>query len=95
MDNILNFRQSCAESGIELTPEQANKFYKAYVALREEIEEAIAECPDFYMEICNRTTEQKMQDLEKMNKCGANMSLKEYNEIQATVKKICELEGYV
>ena len=92
--NILQFRNSCAEDGIELTPGEAKRFYKAYIALREEIEEAISVCPNFYLELCNRTTEDKLKDLKRMNKEGANMTLKEYDELQATIKKICELEGY-
>lgn len=92
--NILKFRESCAEDGIELTPNQANKFYKAYVVLKDEIEQAVAVCPGFYQELCNRTTEDKLKDLRRMNQSGANMTLKDYNELQATIKKICELEGY-
>jgi hypothetical protein len=92
---ILNFRNSCAEDGIELTPTEANKFYKAYAALKKEIKSAVAQYPTFYMELCNRTTEQKMEDLERLNGRGADMTLKDYNELQATIKRICELEGYV
>lgn len=91
---ILNFRNSCAEDGIELTPNEANKFYKAYVALKKEIKDAVAQCPTFYVELCNRTTEQKVEDLERLNDRGADMTLKDYNELQATIKRICELEGY-
>lgn len=93
--NILFFRNSCAEDGIELTPKEAKKFYNAYIALKEEIEVAIVACPTFYMELCNRTTEQKLEDLRRINEeRGDNMTLKDYNELQATVKKICELEGH-
>jgi hypothetical protein len=93
--NILFFRNSCAEDGIELTPKEANKFYKAYVALKKEIEDAVAQCPTFYMELCNRTTEQKLEDIKRINReRGDSMTLKDYNELQATVKTICELEGY-
>lgn len=94
--NILCFRNSCAEDGIELTPKEAKNFYNAYIALRDEIQEAVAICPTFYMDLCNRTTEQKLEDLRRINtERGDHMSLKDYNELQTTIKKICELEGYV
>src|SRR5262245_8065330 len=92
--NILKFRESCAEDGIELTHGQANKFYKAYVALKEEIQQAVAVFHDFYQKLCNSITQDKLKDLKRMNQAGANMNLKDYNELQATIKKICELEGY-
>lgn len=93
--NILFFRNSCAEDGIELTPKEAKKFYNAYMALREEIQEAVAVCPTFYLDLCNRTTEQKLEDIRRINRERSDsMTLKDYNELQATVKKICELEGY-
>ena len=92
--NILLFRNLCAEDGVELTPGEAKKFYKAYIALKQEIAEAVEECPEFYMELCNRTTEQKLADIECMNAKGVDMTLKDYNELQKTVKRICELEGY-
>ncbi len=93
--HILQFRESCAEDGVELTPEQANKFYKAYIALRDELVDAVAQCPTLYQDLCNRTTEQKLEDLKQLNKMGAKMTLRDYNELQETVKKICEMEGYV
>jgi hypothetical protein len=93
--SISLFRNYAAEAGIELTLEEAEKFYKAYIALKEEIAEAVEQCPDFYQELCNRTTEQKVEDIQRMNNMGAGgMTLKDYQEIQKMVKKICELEGY-
>jgi len=92
--NILLFRNSCAEDGIELTPKEAKKFHDTYMQLREEIANAIEDCPTFYMELCNRTTEQKLEDIERLHEKGESMTLKDYNELQATIKKICELEGY-
>jgi len=84
-----------AEAGVELTLEEADKFYKAYIALKDEIAEAVEQCPNFYQELCNRTTEQKLEDIERVNSVsGDNMTLKDYQEIQKMVKKICELEGY-
>lgn len=94
-NHILQFRESCAEDGVELTPQQANKFYKAYIALRDELVDAVAQCPTLYRDLCNRTTEQKLDDLKELNKMGAKMTLRDYNELQETVKKICEMEGYV
>jgi hypothetical protein len=92
---ILAFRNSCAEDGIELTPKEAKKFHDAYFRLREGIENAVAECPTFYLDLCNRTTEQKLEDIKRINReRDDNMTLKEYNELQDTVKKICEMEGY-
>lgn len=91
---ILNFRNNCAENGIELTPREAGNFYKAYLTLKDEIEAAFAICPTFYQKLCNRTTEEKLEDLKRLNKMGAEMTLKDYNELQSTVKRICELEGY-
>ncbi len=93
--SISLFRTYAAEAGVELTPQESEKFYKAYIALKEEIAEAVEQCPDFYQEICNRTTEQKLEDIQRMNEMGAGgMTLKDYQEIQSMVKKICELEGY-
>lgn len=93
--SISLFRNYAAEAGIELTLEEADKFYKAYIALKDEIAEAVEQCPSFYQELCNRTTEQKLEDIERVNSVsGDNMTLKDYQEIQKMVKKICELEGY-
>lgn len=93
--DILYFRNSCAEDGIELTPKEAKKFHDAYILLKEGVENAVAEFPNFYLDLCNRTTEQKLEDIKRINKeRGDNMTLKEYNELQDTVKKICEIEGY-
>jgi len=93
--SISLFRNYAAEAGVELTLEEAEKFYKAYIVLKEEIAEAVEQCPDFYQEICNRTTEQKLEDLKRLNDMGAGgMTLKDYQEIQKMVKRICELEGY-
>lgn len=94
MNDHLLFRDVCAENGIELTPIEAKKFHRAYNALREEIRDAVAVNPTFYQELCNRTTEQKLMDMEEMREQGAPMTLREYNELQAMVKKICEIEGY-
>jgi hypothetical protein len=62
--------------------------------MRDEIAVAVIESPTFYQDLCNRTTEQKLQDIEELREMGATMTLKEYNELQAMAKKICELEGY-
>jgi hypothetical protein len=92
---ILAFRDSCAEDGVELTPAQAKKMFKVYVNLKDEIDRAVKECPSFYHDLCNRTTEEKLRDMANIEKCGGEaMSLKEYNELQSMIKKICELEGY-
>ncbi len=94
MSPHLQFRDICAQDGVELTPAESKKYFKAYIALRGEIAEAVAQYPNFYLDLCNRTTEQKLDDVAEMNRQGAKMTLKEYNELQAMVKKICELEGY-
>jgi hypothetical protein len=92
--DVLAFRNWCAETGTELTPKEAKKIAKSYVGLKSEIEKAVSSFPEFYMEICNRTTGQKLDDIKRMKKKGCDMSLKEYNELQEIVKSICEIEGY-
>lgn len=93
--SISLFRNYAAEAGVELTLKEAEKFYKIYIAMKEEIAEAVEQCPSFYQDLCNRTTEQKLEDIERLNEMGAGgMTLKDYQEIQKMVKKICELEGY-
>ena len=94
MNQHLKFRDVCAQDGVELTPAEAKKYFKAYVTLKEELAEAVAEYPNFYLDLCNRTTEQKLDDMAEMNRQGANITFREYNELQAMVKKICEIEGY-
>jgi hypothetical protein len=92
---ILQFRNCCAEDGIELTPKEAKNFFNAYKAFRDEIREAVEACPTFYQDLCNRTTEQKLEDIKRINEeRGDNMTLKDYNQLQAMAKKICEIDGY-
>lgn len=90
----LEFRNKCAEAGVELTPQEAKVYYKGYKAFRKQIKKARKACPNFYMEICNRTTEQKLEDIERLSKQGCIMSLREYNELQSMIKSLCEIEGY-
>lgn len=90
----MEFRQKCAEQGVELTPSQAKKFCAAYKALKDEVKQAVKANPNFYLEICNRTTEQKLSDIKKLDGEGCPMSLKDYNKIQKMVKDICVIEGY-
>jgi len=93
---ILMFRNVCAEEGIELTPEEANAVFNVYQSLRQEIAEAVAQYPNFYLNLCNRTTEDKLEDIRLMNEAnGANITLKEYNQLQETIKIICEIDGHV
>ena len=94
MDNVHNFRNWCAENGTELTPKQAKKMVKAYQSLKNEITTAIESCPNFYLELCNRTTEEKLGDVQRMKEKGCEMTLNEYNELQGMIKSICEIEGY-
>ena len=94
-EHILNFRNSCAEDGIELTPSEAKNMFDVYEILKDKIEAAVSECPNFYLNLCNRTTEEKLEDIKRINKeSGDNIMLKEYNELQNTVKMVCEIEGY-
>ena len=94
-EQIAFFRNSCAEDGVELTPGEAERFFNAYQSLKAKIEKAVALCPNFYMDLCNSTTEDKLNDLKRLNANGGNMTFKEYLELQSTIKKICEIEGYV
>lgn len=92
---IFEFRNACAEDGVELTPNEAGEFLNAYEVLKDQIKEAIDICPNFYLDLCNRTTEEKLEDLKSLNaQGGKKMNLNDYNELQRTVKKICEIEGY-
>jgi hypothetical protein len=91
---LAEFRERCAESGLELTPVEAKKFLFAYSALRDEVRTSVKQNPNFYLELCNRTTEQKLSDISQLKEQGCPMSLKEYNEIQRMVKNICVIDGY-
>lgn len=92
---ILKFRNSCAEDGIELTPKEAKKVARAYQNLKDEIISGLEEYPGFYEGICNRTTEEKLEDINNIkDKFQCEMTLKEYNELQELIKKVCELEGF-
>ncbi len=92
---IIAFRNSCAEDGIELTPQEAEKMYNAYLALREEIVNAARQYPGFYEDVCNRTLEEKLEDMKQIEKReGRPISLKEYNDLQEMIKRVCEMEGY-
>lgn len=93
--NILKFRNECAENGVEFTPAEAKNVHEKYLDFIDEIEYAVATYPNFYLELCNRTTEEKLEDIREMNERGQSITLKEYNELQAAVKMICETQGYV
>lgn len=95
MINPLNFRNMCAEDGVELTPQQAEKTITCYEEFVDSIKIAYEEIPNYYNKICNKTTEEKLQDIENLEKeKGCKMSLKEYNELQKTIIAVCKIEGY-
>jgi hypothetical protein len=88
------FRNMCAEDGFELTPAEAKETITCYENFLSSIKEACEDCPDFYNDLCNRTTEEKLADIKRLEKKGCKMTLKQYNELQKTIIKVCELEGY-
>lgn len=92
--NYLEFRNRCAEVGYELTPAEGKKLYKSYQAFRKEIKKAVKQVPSFYLDVCNKTTEQKLDEIELLNSAGCPTSLREYNELNKIIKCICEIEGY-
>jgi hypothetical protein len=93
--NILGFRNMAAEGGLELTPKEAEEMLSQYGALKDSIEKAYKDDPNFYNNLKNLTTEQRFEKIDKFKSHGINMN---YNEFSATVKvvlRVCELEGYV
>jgi patatin-like phospholipase/acyl hydrolase len=94
--DALNFRNQLASEGTELTPEEAEKLYNNFEEFKESVRQAAKDIPNYYMEICNRTTEEKLADIARYKKAhNEKMTLKEYNNIMKIVKLICEIEGYV
>jgi hypothetical protein len=92
--NILNFRESCAEDGIEITPEEAERIAESFLAFREEIINAVEENPNYYQEVCNKTLEEKLEEIKLLEEReGKRISLREYNDLLKMIKQICELEG--
>lgn len=94
MMETLVFRNLCAEDGVELTPQEAKDTVMCYENFLTSIKEAFEACPNFYNDISNRTTEEKLEDIKRLKKKGCKMNLKEYNRLQKTIMRVCELEGY-
>jgi len=93
--NTLRLRNSCAEDGIEMTPAEADKLLNGYLEFKKSIDKAMALNPNFYRDVCNKTTEEKLREIKLMKEQGQKMTLKEYNEIQKMVKYVCEAQGDV
>jgi hypothetical protein len=92
---ILEIRNFLASEGTELTPAEVERVYGCLSNLRDSVKEAVKEIPNYYMRICNLTTEEKLIEIKKYRKIhGDKMTLKDYNEILKLVKIICENEGY-
>jgi hypothetical protein len=92
--NILNFRESCAEDGIEITPEEAEQIAESFLAFREEIINAVEENPNYYRDVCNKTVEEKLEEIKLLEEReGNHISLREYNDLLNMIKRICEMEG--
>jgi hypothetical protein len=94
MIDVMTFRTACAEDGVELTPQEAKDTVMCYDKFLTSIKEAFEFCPNFYQDISNRTTEEKLEDIKRLKKKGCKMTLKEYNRLQKTIMRVCELEGY-
>jgi len=92
--NAMTFRNLCAEDGVELTPQEAKDTMLCYENFSDSIKEAHEAYPYFYNDICNRTTEEKLEDIKNLENNGCKMTLKEYNQLQKTIIKVCKLEGY-
>lgn len=93
MLDAATFRNMCAEDGFELTPAEAKDMLVCYENFIDSIKEAYEDCPDFCNDIRNRTTEEKLADIKRLKNKGCKMTLKQYNELQKTIIKVCELEG--
>ncbi len=92
--NFLEFRNKCAEIGVELVPKRAKVLFSIYEFFRKQVKKAKKDSPNFYLELCNRTTEQKLEDIRILKKSGCKMSLKYYNDLRIIMKSICEIENY-
>lgn len=92
--NILAFRNSCAEEGVELTPDEVIKLFTGYKKLKKIVKNAVKACPDFYYKLCNMTTEDKAKDLKELCRQGVNMSPQDFDDFTKALKRVCEIEGY-
>lgn len=91
----MKFRNELAEEGYELTPEKAHKLHVYFENFKESVKEAVKVDPNFYRIFCNRTTEEKLEDMKRYEKShNDKMTLKDYNQIQEAIKLICEVYGY-
>lgn len=96
MLDVLTFRNSAAEDGLELTPEEAKELLDQYDYLKNCIKEGCGKHHNFYNHLKNLTTEQKLDKIKELEKeRGVKFSLKEMNETIKLLLQICELEGYV
>jgi hypothetical protein len=94
--DVLEIRNSLASEGTELTPAEVQNIVVHLLNLRESVKEAVREIPNYYMRICNLTTEEKLAEIKRYKKIHDDkMTLKDYNFILKLVKIICENEGYV
>ena len=93
--NSLKLRNSCAEDGIEMTPAEADRLLNGCIEFKKAIDEAVEQIPNFYRDVCNKTTSEKLREIKLMKEQGQEMTLKEYNEISKMIKYICESQGDV
>lgn len=91
---ILKFRNSCAEEGVELTPDEVVNLFTGYKKLKKIVKRAVKECPDFYFKLCTMSNEDKARDLQELCRQGVNMSPQDFEDFTKALKRVCEIEGY-
>lgn len=82
--NVLKIRNSLAERGFELTPEECNN-------MLDFLDFLVQGNQGFYAKLDNMTTEQKIKKIEDLKSAGVSMSLKELNNYITSLKRICIL----
>lgn len=92
---VLEFRNSCAVDGIELTPQEAENVISDYADAKNRIQAILEENPNFLQDICGRTKKEKMKDLQEFKKMGCKITLKDYNEVIEAICLICDAEGFI